>query len=100
EVLRKLAPMESAGVFKARQYTAAIRTLSALPVIHSMEDLPPVTKGDGLGPKIRDKIARIIADGGLIINDEARERADALARFQGVYGIGPKKAEELVAAGH
>jgi DNA polymerase/3'-5' exonuclease PolX len=101
ETLRKLAPTETAGVFKARQYAAAIKTLTALPgPIRSLEDLPPAAKGDGLGPKIRDKIARIIIDGGLTIAPAARARADALAAFQGIYGVGPKKAEELVEAGY
>lgn len=101
ETLRKLAPTESAGVFKARQYAAAIKTLTALPgPIRSLEDLPPATKGDGLGAKIRDKIARIITDGGLSIAPAARARADSLAAFQAIYGVGPKKAEELIAAGY
>ena len=101
ETLRKLAPTETAGIFKARQYAAAIKTLSSLPgPIRSLDDLPPTVKGDGLGPKIRDKIARIISDGVLPIAPAARARADALAAFQGIYGVGPKKAEELVAAGH
>jgi len=100
DVLRRLAPTEEAGVFKVRQYTAAIKTLRALPALRTMSDLPTATKGDGLGTQIRKKIEHILTTGsGLNISDKARTKADALACFSAIYGVGPKKAEELVAAG-
>lgn len=99
--LRDLAATETAGHFKARSYTAAIKALQALPhPIASPEDLPAPTKGDGLGPKIREKIAKIITDGSLSISTAARDRSTALAAFQNIYGVGPKKATDLVAAGY
>lgn len=100
DVLRKISATETAGVFKARQYAAAIKTLKALTYIHSIADLPPSTKGDGLGEKIREKIARIIETGGLVISDAARDQALSLEAFQKIYGVGPKKAMDLVAAGY
>ena len=99
--LRDLAATETAGHFKARSYTAAIKALQALPhPIASIDALPAPVKNDGLGPKIREKIARIITEGSLSISDTARARSTALAAFQNIYGVGPKKAADLVAAGY
>lgn len=100
DVLRKISVTETAGVFKARVYAAAIKTLSALPHVRSIEDLPASQKGDGLGKEIRIKIAKILEHGGLEINPAARATATALETLQGIYGVGPKKAQELIAAGH
>jgi DNA polymerase/3'-5' exonuclease PolX len=100
DILRRISVTESAGVFKSRVYTAAIKTVSALPAVRSTEDLPESQKGDGLGKEVRIKIAKIIEHGGLEINPKARELAVALEQIQGIYGIGPKKAQDLVAAGY
>lgn len=100
DVLRRISVTETAGVFKARTYAAAIKTLSALPHVRTVEDLPAAQKGDGLGKEVRAKIAKIIEEGSLDISPEVRARADALDVFAGIYGVGPKKAEELLAAGY
>lgn len=101
DTLRKLAATETAGHFKARSYAAAIKALQALPhPITTMDDLPAPTKNDGLGPKIREKIAKILTEGSLSISAAARARSSALAAFQNIYGVGPKKATDLVAAGY
>ena len=100
DVLRRLAPTEEAGIFKARQYAAAIKTLQELTTIRSITDLPLATKGDGLGVQIRKKIQYILEFGALEITPEARAKADALDVFRGIYGVGPKKAEDLIAEGH
>jgi hypothetical protein len=100
DVLRRISVTETAGVFKSRVYTAAIKTISALPYVRSAEDLPAPEKGDGLGKEVRIKIAKIIEHGGLEINPKARELATALEQIQGIYGVGPKKAQDLVAAGY
>jgi DNA polymerase/3'-5' exonuclease PolX len=101
ETLRKLAATETAGTFKVRSYTAAIKALQSLPhPVTAVTDLPPPVAGDGLGAKIRDKIATILATGSLPITADARARATALSAFQQIYGVGPKKAEQLVAAGY
>jgi DNA polymerase/3'-5' exonuclease PolX len=101
ETLRKLAATETAGTFKVRSYVAAIKALQALPhPITTITDLPTPTTGDGLGAKIREKIATILTEGALPITAEARNRATALSAFQQIYGVGPKKAEQLVAAGY
>jgi DNA polymerase/3'-5' exonuclease PolX len=100
EVLRSLATTETAGTFKVRAYATALKTLSALPHIKSPADLPPSTKGDGLGKEIRTKIEKICIDGRLDISEDARQSAAALNIFQGIYGVGPKKAIDLIAAGY
>ena len=100
DVLRRISVTETAGVFKSRVYAAAIKTVSALPAVRSMEDLPASQKGDGLGKEVRIKIAKIIEHGHLEINPKARELAVALEQIQGIYGVGPKKAQDLVAAGY
>lgn len=100
DILRRISVTESAGVFKSRVYTAAIKTLTALPHIHSVAELPAAAKGDGLGKEVRIKIAKIIENGSLDINPKARELAVALEQIQGIYGVGPKKAQELIDAGY
>jgi DNA polymerase beta len=100
DILRRISVTEEAGIFKSRVYAAAIKTLSALPVLRSIDDLPPPTKGDGLGKEVRIKIAKIIEHGCLTISPEARALATTLDTFTNIYGIGPKKAEELIAAGY
>ena len=101
EVLRRLATASAAaGTFKARAYATAIKTLTALPHIRSAADLPPPAKGDGLGKEIRAKVETICTTGRLDIPEEARQTAAALHIFQGIYGVGPKKAEDLIAAGY
>jgi DNA polymerase/3'-5' exonuclease PolX len=96
DTLRKLAATETAGTFKVRSYTAAIKALQAMPgPVTCLEDLP----SEGIGPKIRDKISTILTTGSLPISEAGRARALALNAFQQIYGVGPKKAEQLVAAG-
>ena len=100
DILRHVSASEEGGVFKVRQYAAAIKTLRALPgPIRSMADVP-LEKGNGIGEKIQLKIAKILEHGSLDIAPAARAAATALDVFRGIYGVGPKKAEELVAAGY
>jgi len=101
DVLRRISVTETAGNFKARSYAAAIKTLQQIPgPITTISDLPASTKGDGLGKEIRTKIEKIITEGRLNISEEARAKAVALEAFQNIYGVGPKKAEDLMAAGY
>jgi DNA polymerase/3'-5' exonuclease PolX len=101
ETLRKLAATESAGAFKVRSYVAAIKAIQALPgPVTSIMDLPPPAKGDGLSAKMREKIEQILTTGSLSISPETRARATALHAFQQIYGVGPKKAADLVTAGY
>jgi DNA polymerase IV len=101
DILRRIATTEEAGVFKSRAYATAIKAIQAWPApIHSVADVPAPAKGDGIGKEIRIKITRIIEEGRLDISEADRARAMALEVFQGIYGVGPKKAEQLIAAGY
>ena len=100
DTLRRISVTEEAGVFKSRVYASAIKTLSALPYVRSIEDLPPSQKGDGLGKEVRIKIQKIIEHGSLNISETARATAVALEIFQQIYGVGPKKAQDLIKAGY
>jgi len=99
-VLERLAATETAGTFKARAYASAIKTIGTWPPILSVADVPPAAKGDGIGKEIRVKIGKIVEHGFLDIDPEARMRASCFEIFQGIYGVGPKKAEELIDAGY
>jgi DNA polymerase/3'-5' exonuclease PolX len=100
DILRRLAVTETAGIFKARAYATAIKAIQAWPPICASADLPPATKGDGIGKEIRVKIHKIIETGSLDIDPAIRARATALEAIQGIYGVGPKKAEQLIDAGY
>jgi DNA polymerase/3'-5' exonuclease PolX len=100
DILRRISTTESAGVFKARSYAAAIKAIEALPALETAADLPTPKKGDGLGAEIRKKIAHILEHGSLDIPAAIRASATALEAFQNIYGVGPKKAQDLIAAGY
>ena len=86
-------------VFKAKAYEKVIKQLRdhAGPIT-SAEDLKTFT---GIGEKIQAKIAEIMATGQLASAVRAKEthNLEALETFQKIYGVGPAKATELVAAG-
>jgi DNA polymerase lambda len=100
DILRQISTTETAGVFKARSYAAAIKALEAIPTINTVADLGNPKKGDGLGTEIRKKIAHVIEHGSLDIPADVRAIATALEAFQNIYGVGPKKAQDLIAAGY
>jgi len=86
-------------VFKAKAYEKVIKQLRdhAGPIT-TAEDLKTFT---GIGEKIQAKIAEIMATGQLASASRAKEthNLEALETFQKIYGVGPAKATELVAAG-
>jgi DNA polymerase/3'-5' exonuclease PolX len=100
DILKRVSATETAGIFKVRSYEAAIKTIQTLPPIFSLTDIPEPKKGDGLGVEIRKKMAKIIETGSLNIAPEVRAKAIAIEAFQNIYGVGPKKAEDLIAAGY
>ena len=102
DVLRRTCASEEAGVHKARQYATAIKTIRGLTgEIKTMADVP-TGKGTGIGEKIQEKIEEILATGSLASAERARatKAPDVLDVFQNIYGVGPKKAADLVAAGY
>jgi DNA polymerase/3'-5' exonuclease PolX len=99
EVLRRTSKSEESGAFKSRSYATAIKALREVPAVFSIDDVPPIR---GVGEKIKAKIAEIIATGHLASADKARatKAPDTLELFENIYGVGPKKATELVKAGY
>ena len=85
--------------FRARAYATVINQLRTLDrPITTMEDLRGIK---GIGEKIEEKIREILATGQLQTAIKAKEvySTDALDHFQGIYGVGPAKAKELVQRG-
>jgi DNA polymerase beta len=85
--------------FKARAYAKVISELKAHEApIASYEDVTAIA---GIGDKISKKIKEILETGSLRAADIAKEKYNivALDQFQNIYGVGPAKATELVAAG-
>ena len=102
DVMRRTSVSEEKGGHKSRQYATAIKTIQGLPSdIMTMADVPSGA-GTGIGDKIREKISEILATGALAAADRARvvKAPDTLDAFRKIYGVGPKKAAELVAAGY
>ena len=100
DILRRVSATEPAGTFKVRAYANAIKAIKSLAPIRSAADIPPPSKGDGLGVEIRKKLSRILELGSLDIPPAVRAKATALDIFLGIYGVGPKKAEDLIASGY
>lgn len=84
--------------FKARAYAKVIAQIKVLPAVRDFGDLASVT---GIGEKIRAKILEILSTGALQAAEKAKltHNLDAHEALQNVYGIGPAKSGELVAAG-
>lgn len=98
ETLRK-ADLARKKPFQARAYAKVIEQLKALPgPVHSFDDVKDI---EGAGTKIKDKMKEIIATGSLKAAAEAKKEVnlDAFEALQGIHGVGPVKAKELIASG-
>jgi DNA polymerase/3'-5' exonuclease PolX len=98
EVMRKKEVADKQP-FKARAYAKVIKQLKEMPTpIRSYED---VIRVDGIGEKIALKIKEILATGQLAAAEKAKvsHNLDAYDALQQIYGVGPAKARELIAAG-
>jgi DNA polymerase/3'-5' exonuclease PolX len=82
--------------FKARAYKKVIDGLAALPAIRTYDDVAGIA---GIGEKIEEKIREILATGSLASAERAAASHAAHAELLAIYGVGPAKAAELVAAG-
>ena len=80
--------------FKARAYHTVIQQLQMMTEpVETMEQLAHLK---GVGEKIREKMEEVFQKGQRIEETKERIQADEL---QAVYGIGPKKATELIEQG-
>ena len=95
----RLGEMAKQQPFKARAYKKAIDSLKRFegPILRP-EDIKDV---EGVGAKIYEKIAEIVATGGLKAAERMRETTEvgALETLLQVHGIGPVKARALIDAG-
>jgi DNA ligase (NAD+) len=87
--------MKHGEPFRAKAYQKAQDTILKFPnsivSVQQLEGLP------GIGPTIMDKLKEYIETGTLRILEQ--EKTNPINIFTDVYGIGPKKAEELVKVG-
>lgn len=97
EVMRKSTIAEKQP-FKARAYAKVIAQIKELLSVSSYADVEHL---EGIGEKIREKIIEILATGSLQSAERAKARnhLEAHETFMNVYGVGPAKAQEIVAAG-
>jgi DNA polymerase lambda len=97
DIMRKSTIAEKQP-FKARAYAKVIAQLKELPSVSTYADVEHL---EGVGEKIREKIIEILATGSLQSAERAllRNHLDAHEAFLNVYGVGPAKAQEIVAAG-
>ena len=81
--------------FRAKAYQKALDVImnypSVITTIDQLEGLP------GIGPTIMDKLKEYVETGTLRILEQ--EKTNPINILTDVYGIGPKKAEDLVKAG-
>ena len=84
--------------YKARAYGTVIQQLQEQEPIYTMDDLADIK---GMGEKIREKVKEIFETGQLKAAEAAKETYNLKAHdeLQGVYGIGPAKATELIRKG-
>ena len=81
--------------FRAKAYQKALDTIMIYPdAITSAEQL---AGAPGIGPTIMDKLKEYVETGTLRILE--LEKTNPINILTDVYGIGPKKAEDLVKAG-
>jgi NAD-dependent DNA ligase/DNA polymerase/3'-5' exonuclease PolX len=97
ELLEKLnnIMLKRGEPFRARAYQKAQESIMTYPdnifYINQLKELP------GIGDTIIDKLNEFVQTGTLKVLEN--EKTNPINIFTDIYGVGPKKAEELVAAG-
>jgi DNA ligase (NAD+) len=97
DLLNKLSEimMKHGEPFRAKAYQKAQDTILKHPsIITSVQQLEGLS---GIGPTIMEKLKEYVETGTLRILEQ--EKSNPINILTDVYGIGPKKAEELVKAG-
>ena len=89
--------MKRGEPFKARAYQKAQESLVLYPNEITHENYRALEKLPGVGETITKKIDEYVKTGTLRLLE--RERSDPQHIFSEIYGIGPKKAAELVISG-
>ena len=97
EVMEKLSSimLKQGEPFRAKAYQKAQETIMAFP---DNITSPSQLKGKpGIGPTIMDKLNEYVQTGTLRVLE--REKSNPINILGDIYGVGPKKAKELVDAG-
>ena len=94
DLLEELKTLEQARgkIFEARAYNNAAETLMAYP--KTIKDLTEIKGLRGIGVKIYKKFEEFLSTGKLELLE--REKNNPKYMFYNIYGVGPKKAYELV----
>lgn len=97
------AAYKNKDTWKARAYKKAQETLMVYP--HEIQDIEVLRNASGIGKTIFSVLQRFVKNGrvelenGIIIDPAVAAEPTLIDVFTGIYGVGPKKAEALVAAG-
>lgn len=90
-------------MWKSRAYKKAQETLMVYP--HEITDIEVLRNASGIGKTIFSVLQRFVKNGrvelenGIVIDPTVVVEPTLVDVFTGIYGVGPKKAEALVAAG-
>jgi len=99
ELLEELASimMKHGEPFRARAYQKAIETIILYPTDITPANYKAMEKQPGIGSTIIEKLDEYIKTGTLRVLE--RERENPVNILADIYGVGPKKAKELVNKG-
>lgn len=97
DVMEELADimMRQGEPFKARAYKKASETIMSFP--DEITDVKQLSGKSGIGKTIMDKLQEYQETGTLKVLE--RERKNPMNLFTKIYGVGPKKAKQLVEDG-
>ena len=94
-ILGKLAEMKTDNVFKNRAYTTAQETI--MDIQEDITDVEQLRGRPGIGSTIMEKLTEFVKTGKIAKLEQYQ--ANPVSIFSEIYGVGPKKATELVAQG-
>jgi len=97
EVLEKLSKLmaKKGDMMRSRVYTKAQETIMKIDT--DITDLEQIRNKPGIGPTIMEKLKEYMETGTLALFEREKENPEHL--LSEIYGIGPKKAQELVKKG-
>lgn len=94
-ILGKLAEMKTDNPFRSRAYTTAQETI--MDIQEDITDVEQLRGRPGIGSTIMEKLTEFVKTGKVAKLEQYR--ANPVSIFSEIYGVGPKKAAELVAQG-
>ena len=97
DIMEELADimMRQGEPFKSRAYKTASETIMGIP--YDITDVKQLKSKPGIGKTIMEKLEEFQKTGTLRVLE--RERQNPLNTFTKIYGIGPKKAKQLIEEG-